>query len=289
MTLGDWKKAADSLVSYRDASGISPSVIVWGGEPLTSPYFRQISEYLHKRNFKLGLITNGVLLDKYADTIADMYSKIYVSVDGTRDIHDSIRGEGVYDRVMKNLSLFTSAETEVIIMSVLSAELLGCIPEFLDSLEKIKPSQVLLQDMIHMSQGEIDSYTEWFKNCFNAVPSEIKSWNIALPENYENEKQKALAGIDYGKYSFDVIHKEHASDGDKRHCLSPFRHVHVAWNGNVLFCTDFYDYSAGNVRDGDIADIFMGNSAEKFRNEILSGNCVTCNHCSWRSNDSFYL
>lgn len=34
--------------------------MLWGGEPLLSPYFSEITKYLADNEFELGLITNGV-------------------------------------------------------------------------------------------------------------------------------------------------------------------------------------------------------------------------------------
>lgn len=76
MTLEDWKKAADSLIRHRLSTGDSPSVILWGGEPLTSPYFREISDYLKQNEFELGIVTNGLLIDKFADTLKNNFKKI---------------------------------------------------------------------------------------------------------------------------------------------------------------------------------------------------------------------
>ena len=39
-----------------------------------------------------GIVTNGTLLDRHAETVPDCLDKIYVSVDGPEQLHDSIRG-----------------------------------------------------------------------------------------------------------------------------------------------------------------------------------------------------
>ena len=91
------------------------------------------------------------------------------------------------------------------------------------------------------------------------------------------------------QYPFKVRYMPHGIFKDEEFCRSAFNHAHVAWNGNVLYCTDFYDFSAGNVKEGNIIDIFNNGISEKFRKEISSGNCITCKHCSWRNNTTFDL
>ena len=100
------------------------------------------------------------------------------------------------------------------------------------------------------------------------------------------ELAEILSGIDTDSYSYTIEHKSHTTDRDVR-CRSPFNHMHITWNGNVLFCTDFYDFKAGNVKDASIEDIFFGQMSERYREEIENGRCVSCNHCSWRSKDTF--
>ena len=57
----------------------------------------------------------------------------------------------------------------------------------------------------------------------------------------------------------------------------------------VTNCTDFYDFSAGNVKNDDICEIFNNDISNKFRDEIKNGNCVTCEHCSWADNTEYNL
>lgn len=70
---------------------------------------------------------------------------------------------------------------------------------------------------------------------------------------------------------------------------APKPDVHIAWNGNVLFCTDFFDFCCGNINDGDIIDIFNGEEAEKYRSGVKNGNNPLCEKCSWKNSEFFYL
>ncbi len=62
------------------------------GEPLMSPCFDEIASTLHERGYRVGIVTNGTLLDRHAETVPYCLDKIYVSVDGPEQLHDSIRG-----------------------------------------------------------------------------------------------------------------------------------------------------------------------------------------------------
>jgi putative peptide-modifying radical SAM enzyme len=48
--------------------------------------------------------TNGVLLDRLPPAIVNRFTTILVSLDGRKDLTDANRGDGVYDRVMRNVN-----------------------------------------------------------------------------------------------------------------------------------------------------------------------------------------
>lgn len=89
------------------------------------------------------------------------------------------------------------------------------------------------------------------------------SVEIKLPEDFQQHKEVALKKVLQSKYRFPVRYLPHKSNAS--HCLSPFRHIHVAWNGNVLYCTDFYDFAAGNAKHNDIIAIYL---ATNFRTDL---------------------
>ncbi len=289
MGLDEWKRVVDSLVEYRKTTGIKPSVMLWGGEPLISPYFSEITKYLADNEFELGLITNGVFIDKFQEILKRCFKKIYISIDGPQDIHNNIRGKGVFQRVAQNINKIKGGSADIIIMTVLTEELLKRIDELPTAFKSFAPSAVLLQDLICMSKAEISDYSKWLKSRFGIIARDIYSWETQLPENYEELKKAALRKLDSVNDGCNFIHMQHGAMALRDYCLSPFRHIHVAWNGNVLYCTDHYDFSAGNIRENDLIDIFNNEISEKFRYEIFNGNCASCNHCSWKNNKSFYL
>ena len=54
MSLDDWNRIMGELEEYRDKTGISPVITLWGGEPLVSPYFDKIAKKLKEKNFSTG-------------------------------------------------------------------------------------------------------------------------------------------------------------------------------------------------------------------------------------------
>lgn len=284
MTFAEWKKVIDEI-KLRCAK--LPSVILWGGEPLMSCCFDELSEHLFEMGFDVAIVTNGTLIHKHKKYISKYIKRIYVSIDGPEEIHDSIRGIGTYKRVKENLQLIRGSDTEIIIMSVLTPALLACLEKLPTDFASLKPDKVVLQEMINFSDSEAENYSKWLMDEFNIKESDINSWVTECNSYNYNEKMDKIRKLLKKKLPFIVEYRPHGIETGREFCLSPFRHAHIAWNGNVLYCTDFYDFSAGNVKNKPLFEIFENEISEKYRSEIMLGRCSACNHCSWRNNTFF--
>jgi Fe-coproporphyrin III synthase len=62
-----------------------------GGEPLMNPELPELCSTLRSEGIRLTLLTTGLLLKKYASTVATQFDDVIVSLDGPAGIHDKIR------------------------------------------------------------------------------------------------------------------------------------------------------------------------------------------------------
>ncbi len=282
MTLDDWKKVARDLKESYDSL---PHIMLWGGEPLVCPFFDELVTFLKEEGFTLGMVTNGVLLDGHMDICKSAFKTIHVSLDGPEKIHDSIRGKGVFDKVSRNLKQLAITDAEVIVMSVMSPDLLDELEKFPYLVEELGVDGLYLQDYIRLDKNEAEEYKKWMAESFDICATEIDSWIAQMPADYEDRKAAALARVRAEAYKIPVTYIPHRFCGET--CLSPFKHIHISWNGNVMYCTDFYDFSAGNVKNEKVTDIFRNDITKKFREELHKN--PACKHCSWRNKKNFYL
>ncbi len=293
LEFADWQRVIDSLTRYRDKTGFSPDIILWGGEPLVSPEFVPVTELLIKRNFNIGMVTNGVLLDRHTEIIRKHFSKVYVSVDGNRELHDKIRGEGVFDKVSKNVHLLQGGKPQIEFLTVVSPDNVDFMLELPHMMEPLSPDRITLQRLIYLNTQEYTTYSKWLKECFGQNAETAKSWINDDTESYLeklNEKLPVLQQkIANGEFSCKVEYLPHGLRAKNSSCLAPFRRIHIAANGNIGYCTDFFDFSAGNVVESDVIDIFNNELSETYRKEILRQNNPCCDHCSWRNSTNFHL
>jgi radical SAM protein with 4Fe4S-binding SPASM domain len=87
------------------------AVTLSGGEPLLHPEIKKILQHAAPK-VQIGLSTNGTLIDReWARFLSDIDVHVQVSIDGsTREIHDSIRGRGAFEKSLKALEYLQSAD-----------------------------------------------------------------------------------------------------------------------------------------------------------------------------------
>ena len=76
-----------------------------GGEPTAHPGFREIVAFARERGFYVSLGTNGVYSDQVRSWIYESgVDWFIVSLDGTEEVNDRVRGRGTYRQVLRTLA-----------------------------------------------------------------------------------------------------------------------------------------------------------------------------------------
>ena len=102
---------ADCLPHFTDHpifGGVEAVCIAGGGEPLTNPYTQDFIDRISEYGIKPGLITNGILLNRFNISKCEWLG---VSVDsGTRETYKKLKGKDSFDRVIENISNAVNVE-----------------------------------------------------------------------------------------------------------------------------------------------------------------------------------
>ncbi len=113
-TLNIWKRTYDM--------DFTPSVNISGGEPLLRQDLYQVVEEFRLRGFEIYLLTNGTLIDR---RVADRLRRsgvrgVQVSIEGTEDVHDAIRGKMSFSASVRGARNLLDAGMEVTLNATLS-------------------------------------------------------------------------------------------------------------------------------------------------------------------------
>jgi MoaA/NifB/PqqE/SkfB family radical SAM enzyme len=116
-------------------------VVLTGGEPLLWPQLFESARILREACDEIGaglrLATNGMLVDEsLAAEIASVFSDVRVSIDGLRDVNDSLRGPGTFEGACSAIRRFFGAGISPAVSVVASTPSLPGLPDFLRYLRR---------------------------------------------------------------------------------------------------------------------------------------------------------
>jgi MoaA/NifB/PqqE/SkfB family radical SAM enzyme len=70
-----------------------------GGEPLAHRYVEEIVDWLVERGVSVRMNTNGILVPRKIETVRKL-NRVKISLDGPRESHDVMRGQGAFDKAI---------------------------------------------------------------------------------------------------------------------------------------------------------------------------------------------
>lgn len=105
------------LRQFRPA--IRGHITITGGEPFMRPDFPALSDIFasHRKQFSFAILSNGTLIDaEMAHWLKTLnVSFVQLSIEGTRQTHDAIRGQGNYDKSISAINYLVSAGIRTLI------------------------------------------------------------------------------------------------------------------------------------------------------------------------------
>jgi radical SAM protein with 4Fe4S-binding SPASM domain len=111
--LEQFKSFTANCLTSSDSRTFRAHVTVTGGEPFLREDFPLLLERLagERRLFSFAILTNGTLLTPAAIASIRRLSPTFVqvSIDGTRETHDGIRGDGCHERSVTGVKLLIAA------------------------------------------------------------------------------------------------------------------------------------------------------------------------------------
>lgn len=289
LSVDEWKNVFDELISIGALTfgnvGKEP-VLAWNETRELLLYFKEKRQSIPKLRF--GFVTNATLLDRSKIEELERIQPDYIdiSLDGTKDAHDYIRGSGNYDRTMKNLKLMSEYEVieKVFISFTANKFNIATISELADSLYNMGVKKMLISpyitrdrlDSLYLSDEGIIKWVEKLLagnvidfNKYQGLNIYIKndySTTLNLMEKLVNreiiDKNNLLVddyGVIFNKYTF--------NENDLYFNYLPWddffvRAIRISHDGYVSNCFDMFfseypERAIGNVREKSIREILQ--------------------------------
>ena len=223
-----------------------------GGEPFLHPDILYIIDMLSERNFKIIIVTNGLLLTKNLAMFLEKRNVgLQVSIDGTKDVHDYIRGKGTYDILINNLHILDRYYymDKAIVKAVLTKLLLRHINEYVEEMIKLKFSNISFGYLSHSGRSKDLFYSQYTPNCEDLIKLD---YEIDMAKKLYPDKVELPVIC----YSCGLLHSEKKE-----------YNIRIDIDGNVYICQGFNDveFSIGNILNETIEECIFSN---KYHNLI---------------------
>ena len=277
LPLDFWTDVAAQLKAMSPSP--SPTVTLWGGEPLMYPHFDELAKSLKENGFRLGLITNGTLIDRHLEAVS-MMDDIHVSVDGREELNDAVRGVGTFAKIKRNLELLRPFKGHLYCLVTVSDQNVDELAEIPNQLAELRPDAVTMGQLIYLNGKEIEDFRCYSRKHFGCDCPELEGWRRDDDCDYLARLSKSVAAFERRQNGIAASFTPHTCQ--QACCRQPWKRIHVRHDGDVGFCTDFFSFSAGNLREKRLVEIFHGERAELFRQAVEAGALSTCDHCPWR-------
>lgn len=297
-----WQHAGDDDLTLGEIDDIAAAlpalgtrlVAFSGGEPLLRPDVFDAAERFRARGLRLHLLTSGVLLERFADRVAEQFVRVVVSLDATTEAeYHAIRGVAALATVERGIGRLRRLAPHLPITARATLHRMNFrrLPQLIDHAKAMAFSGISFvaadvsstafgrarppdRQALTLDRTEIAEFETVVEHTIAAHRADFESGFIAeSPEKLRRLPRHYTALTGDGPFPPVA-------------CNAPWVSVVIEANGSVRPC--FFHESIGNVRETPLASIVADN-LRAFRRTFRVGANPVCARCvcslktGWRS------
>lgn len=302
----DGELTTDEWLGVIDQTSWLALITFTGGEVFVRKDFMQIFEHACSKR-RVHFISNGTMLtDTRAKRCAELAPKRFggrgfnfagTSIDGTRDIHDAVRGQrGAFDRSMNGIKTLIEYRDSmgkkaplVHINTLIQNENLECLPD-MPHVAKDAGANVLnllteLRSFDIPEVGHVDP-GKFGKSDLKHHPIDRRTLDYALRRTME-EAAKVGIEVRMPRMPYEAVldHYDGGYDLTKMRCYAIWTNLFVGAKGGVYPC---FIQKVGNVREHSLKELWNSPQMRVFRKRRRDGGFALCRGCCELDHKSGY-
>jgi MoaA/NifB/PqqE/SkfB family radical SAM enzyme len=291
-----WKRdsaeelSIDTLARHRGA--LHALKVQWavlsGGEALMHSNFPRLCKFLRDEGIRITLLTAGLTLSKRAQDVAYNVDDVIVSLDGTRDIHDRVRGvKGAYDLLALGIVKLLSLRPELHITARTTVQKPNhqALCETVEAAKDLDLSGIsfLAADLTSTAFNRERGWTAEQQDEVALTAPEIDSLNSEMQDlitRYQREMASGYIAESPAKLRRIVQHFRAHLGQVVSHapvCNAPWVSAVIAHDGTVQPC--FFHAPIGNVNQQSLEEIVNGTASLAFRSSLDVATNPICQRC----------
>lgn len=293
MPLEVLEKLVSELGSFR------PKIRINGVEPLLYNQIIPALELLKRHHLPVQIITNGILLEKHAEDLVSLgLDTLRVSLDGTADLHNRIRGNGVFEKAMVGIEKVVAyrrkaggAKPKIIINCTICDINQEHLADFADKILAVDGIDAIQFKHLYFITPEMSGcHNEKFSYLGLATPTNIVGIDLnainseIIWPQYQTLVRDSRISFwpDLSKQEYIEAYYRRPSEFVKsKRCHTPWTSAHIQPNGTAIIRSRCFPYTVGNVLETPFMEIWNGERFRQFRRELLRnrGAFPVCPRC----------
>ncbi|HMK57132.1 MAG TPA: radical SAM protein [Dissulfurispiraceae bacterium] len=277
LSLSDIKKvigeASDMMWTWEERYGVklSTSYNISGGEPFLRDDIFYMLEEIAWTGADIYVLSNGTLINReIARRLADIrVNGVQISIEGTQEIHDEIRGKGSFRAAMTGIDNLLNAGLTVTLNSTLSRLNARCFPDLLGLAKTVGAQRVGFSRLVPYGRGSAMLDKMLSSDEVGKLYSEI----FAL----EAAPLKIVTGDPVASQSTLAAPDEDLGDTPIGGCAAAVSGLTILSDGTVVPCRRL-NVPLGNVRTDSLREIWAASPVlEALRDRNRYGDkCRLC-------------
>jgi radical SAM protein with 4Fe4S-binding SPASM domain len=288
-----------------------PFYSLFGGEPLMYPHLEELIRAVKSAGSSMDTPTNGTLLARHAAMLVDTgFDSVRVSIDGPREISNSQRGPGSYEKAMAGIDALHDAKQKAGAEAPVISIIYTVTPEnhtsieqfFLRDLDLSKIGWVTIQMVNFLTPEMGEPYARMLESEFGITSDGFWKGMVSDTDDFAkmdaaeiarqvDSVREALQEMGKGvlllppTFSEENISAYLAAKWDEMSdlysgCPVPWNDVDIMATGEVAPCHVFYDLVTGNLHEQSFEEIWNGEKYRKFRARMRSHGLMSiCPGC----------
>lgn len=293
---------------------LKSNVYLWGGEPLVYRHWDGLVDALERERRWTSMCTNGTMIERRLDGLLRISDRLelVVAVDGFEAEHDTLRGKGAFARMMTGLRALVAAKRagryrgEITVNCVFQDSMIGRLFELVGMFEEAGIETVYLSFPWHLSDEtsahmdeHVAAHFPWLDVARGVRKPSWHSYKFRLDPRLLDTLRGDLARIDEAvasdrwrlkvRYNPELTSEEmvdFVTGGErpaqgKTKCVVHRARMDVFPTGDVVSCKFFPEFTVGNLKDAEVAEVWHGERFDRVRETVarcgLMPVCAKCN------------
>ncbi len=267
----DQFKEALKSFSQKNGQTIKGHITVTGGEPFIRKDFFDLLALFAKNNayFTFSILTNGTLINEETAEKIKLYGPTYVqvSVEGKKETHDLIRGNGSYEKTTSAIKYLLAQKIPTVVSFTAHKKNFQEFKDVVDLSKKLGVNRVWSDRIIPCGSGEA-----------------MKELQLSAEETkifFELMKQEKIQTNDRFCKTEVAMHRalQFLCGGKPYVCQAGKSLITIDTNADMYPCRRM-PIKVGNVLESDIISIY--NNSELFKKlqnpNQCESKCISCTH-----------